>query len=62
MKTRILTKREAEIVALVAKGKTNIEIANDLKIKSTTVKGYLHRIFIKANVESREQLILWAVK
>lgn len=48
-----LTGREAEVLALVAKGKSNREIAADLVISERTVARHMSNIFAKLNVTSR---------
>jgi two-component system nitrate/nitrite response regulator NarL len=57
----LLTKREEEVVALVAEGMTNREISEKLKISEHTVKNYLFRIFDKLGISSRVELILYAL-
>ncbi len=59
---RCLTKREEEIVALVAKGYTNQEIAKKLYLSEHTVKNHLFRIFDKLNVSSRVEVALASTK
>jgi DNA-binding NarL/FixJ family response regulator len=58
---RLLTKREEEVVQLVAEGLQNREIARDLKLSEHTIKNYLFRIFDKLGVSSRVELALYAV-
>jgi len=48
-----LTRREAEVSAWIAQGKTNGEIAQILGIRPTTVKKHLEHIFEKLGVENR---------
>lgn len=48
-----LTAREREIVALVAAGKTNAEIAVDLWVTPGTVKKHLENVYLKLGVGSR---------
>jgi DNA-binding NarL/FixJ family response regulator len=57
----LLTSREEDVVALVAEGLTNREIANKLKLSEHTVKNYLFRMFEKLGVSSRVELILYAM-
>ena len=52
-----LTDREAEVLQLLAHGKTNKEIAAKLFISEFTVKGHLHNVFSKLNVLSRTEAI-----
>jgi len=46
----MLTDREAEVLTLLARGKSNKEIGSNLFISETTVKGHLRNIFTKLNV------------
>jgi DNA-binding NarL/FixJ family response regulator len=48
-----LSKREAEVLALVAAGKTNLQISQYLAISVKTVKKHLEHIFNKLNATSR---------
>ena len=57
-----LTERQTEILALVAVGATNDEIADRLCISPHTVKTHLYSIFKKINVPNRGQAALWAAK
>jgi LuxR family transcriptional regulator of csgAB operon len=57
-----LTAREVEILARVAIGWTNDEIADRLCISNHTVKTHLYRVFRKINVDNRFQASLWAAK
>jgi DNA-binding CsgD family transcriptional regulator len=51
-----ITGREIEIIALVCRGKTNREIADELCISPQTVKDHNYNIFRKAGVKNRTQL------
>lgn len=57
-----LTRREKEILILIAEGATNVEIAHKLFISRHTVKTHTHNIFKKIHASSRSQAALWAVK
>jgi DNA-binding NarL/FixJ family response regulator len=48
-----LTRRETEVMELVAGGKTNREIAAELFLSVRTVDGHVSRIFDKLDVNSR---------
>jgi DNA-binding CsgD family transcriptional regulator len=48
-----LTSREAEVLAWVARGRTNLEIGRILNISSRTIQKHLEHIFQKLGVESR---------
>lgn len=56
-----LTPREVQILAMVAVGAKNEEIAEELCISSHTVKTHIYNIFKKINVPNRLQAALWAV-
>ena len=49
----VLTDREREVLDLVARGKTNKEIAEKLVITTNTVKRHLKAIFVKLNIHTR---------
>ncbi len=57
-----LTEREAEVLALVARGDTNKTIARRLMISEKTVKAHLTRVFVALEVTDRTQAALWAVE
>jgi DNA-binding NarL/FixJ family response regulator len=50
-----LTAREAEILALVADGRTNAEIARELAVSLKTVQNHVSRILTKMQVRDRTQ-------
>jgi DNA-binding NarL/FixJ family response regulator len=58
---RLLTKREDEVVRLLAEGMQNRDIARELKLSEHTIKNYLFHIFDKLGVSSRVELVLYAV-
>jgi DNA-binding NarL/FixJ family response regulator len=55
-----LTGREAEVLALVAAGRTNREIAETLVLSHKTVARHLSNIFAKLDVRSRTQAAAYA--
>lgn len=57
-----LSKRELEIVALVADGLTNREIAARIYLSPNTVKVHLRNIFTKTGVTSRTELTVMAMQ
>jgi DNA-binding NarL/FixJ family response regulator len=53
----LLTRREEDVVRLVADGLKNREIAQRLKVKEHSIRNYVYRIFEKLGVSSRVELI-----
>jgi DNA-binding CsgD family transcriptional regulator len=52
-----LSAREAEIMSLIAGGRTNGEIAAQLFLAEKTVKNHVNRIYSKLSVASRDAAI-----
>ncbi len=57
-----LTERELEVLRVLALGKTNREIARDLRMSLSTVKGHIHHIISKLGVSDRTQAAVRAVE
>jgi DNA-binding CsgD family transcriptional regulator len=57
-----LTARERQIAALIARGKSNREIAEELVISETTAERHVANILSKLGFNSRTQIALWAVE
>lgn len=57
-----LTAREMEILLLMAQGKTNQEIADELFIALKTVKTHVSNILSKLEVQDRTQAVIYAFK
>ncbi len=55
-----LTEREMEVLLLVAQGKTNQEIADELFIALKTVKTHVSNILAKLEVQDRTQAVVYA--
>ena len=55
-----LTSEEAEILAMIATGATDEEIAERLRLSHRTVKACVKEIFKKINAPNRLQASLWA--
>jgi DNA-binding NarL/FixJ family response regulator len=55
-----LTQREAEILSMVAQGKTNPDIAAELYVSAHTVKTHINRIFAKTRSADRAAAIRYA--
>ncbi len=57
-----LTRREGQLVSLLAQGMKNKEIATQLNISEGTVKVYMSRLFQKLGVKDRFELALYGLK
>jgi len=57
-----LTEREREIVAFIAQGKSNREIAEALTVTKRTVETHINNILYKLGYTSRAQIVVWAVE
>lgn len=58
----LLTSREREVLQLIAEGKTNKEIAQDLNLSVYTVDSHRGRIMEKLNLHSAGELIRFAIR
>lgn len=58
----VLTRREIEVLKLLAEGLFNKEIAYTLNISEKTVKNHVSNIFKKINVSDRTQAAVYAIK
>lgn len=56
-----LTAREAEVIALIARGWSNAEISTQLYITANTLKSYIRTAYRKMGVERRSQAVAWAL-
>ncbi len=58
---RLLTPREEQVVALVAEGLSNRQVAAELNLSEHTIKKYLFRVFEKLGISTRVELVLYAL-
>ncbi|GAB3614753.1 helix-turn-helix transcriptional regulator [Humibacter ginsengisoli] len=56
-----LTQREAEVLALIAQGLTNVEIADRAHLSINSIKTYIRSCYRRIGVESRTQAVLWGI-
>jgi DNA-binding NarL/FixJ family response regulator len=59
--TDMLTRREIEVLRLLAQGSTNLQIAHTLGITERTVRFHLGNVYRKLNLNSRTEASVWAV-
>jgi DNA-binding NarL/FixJ family response regulator len=57
-----LTPREAEVLARIAEGKSNREIARQLRLSEKTVKAHVSSVLAKLGVQDRTQAAVYAVR
>jgi DNA-binding NarL/FixJ family response regulator len=57
-----LTDREAEVMALITQGKSNLEIAALMYLSANTIKTYIRSAYRKVGVTTRRHAILWGVQ
>lgn len=55
-----LSPRETEVLALIAAGRSNQEITEELHVSMATVKTHVNRIFAKTGVRDRAQAVAYA--
>jgi DNA-binding CsgD family transcriptional regulator len=57
-----LSSREAEVLALIARGLTNLEVAERAHLSINSIKSYIRSAYRKIGVQRRPQAILWALE
>ena len=57
-----LTRREQDVVGLIASGLPNTEIADRLYLSINSVKTYIRTAYRKMGVERRPQAVVWALQ
>jgi non-specific serine/threonine protein kinase len=58
----VLTRREQEVAALVARGMTNRQVAAQLLVAPRTIETHLEHIFAKLGVQTRAEVAAWATR
>jgi DNA-binding NarL/FixJ family response regulator len=61
-KVELLTDREIDICRLVAEGKNNREIAQELYLSEGTVKNHITKVLIKLELRDRTQLAVFTIR
>lgn len=57
---RELTSREYSLFRGLLAGKRDKEIAFDLGLALSSIRGYVHDLLVKLGLENRVQLVIWA--
>jgi DNA-binding NarL/FixJ family response regulator len=57
-----LTQREREVAALIARGKSNREISDELIVTPRTIETHVSSILSKLGFTSRAQIAVWAAE
>ena len=57
-----LTVREREVAALIAQGRSNVEIADELVVSKRTIEKHIAHIIMKLGVTNRAQIVRWAIE
>ena len=59
---KVLTVREREVLTHFARGKSYTRIAEALGVGTVTVRNAVYRIQDKLGVESKQEIVVWAVR
>jgi len=57
-----LSERESEILTLICRGMSNLQIAQQLYLSINSIKTYIRTAYRKIGAESRSQAVIWGVK
>ena len=57
-----LTRREAQVLTLIAQGRTNREVADLLYLSPNSIKTYVRTAYRKIGATSRTQAVSWAIR
>jgi NarL family two-component system response regulator LiaR len=59
--TDLLTRRETEVLELLARGRSNKQIANELQLGLRTVEGHVSNVLAKLGAQSRTEAVAYAL-
>jgi DNA-binding NarL/FixJ family response regulator len=59
---KVLTGREMDVFRILAEGKTNQEIAEELCLTEGTVKNYISKVIQNTGARDRMQAVIWSQK
>ena len=57
-----LTEREREVATLIAQGRTNAEIADELVLSKRTVEKHISNLLSKLGMTNRAQIVRWTIE
>jgi len=55
-----LTRREGEVLRLLAQGSSNTEIADELSLSGATIRSHVHHLLVKLGLRNRTQAVAFA--
>jgi DNA-binding NarL/FixJ family response regulator len=58
----ILSRRELEVIKLIAQGKGTRQVASALRLNTKTIESHRRRIFKKLGIDNVAELTLWAIR
>ena len=58
----MITKRQKEVLSLIAKGETNNEISRSLHLSESTVRNHVRDIFVRLGCDNRVKATIYAYK
>jgi DNA-binding NarL/FixJ family response regulator len=58
----ILTRREEEVVGMIAQGHTNRQIAQELFLSERTIENHVSKVLRKLELASRTEIAAWATQ
>ena len=62
LKEKVLTAREKEVLTWFARGKSYAQIAEVIGVSMVTVRNTVYRVKDKLRVESKQEIVVWAVR